>query len=265
MIVVEQSSVQSRLSEHCVAWSFEAGQQTPISKEQLRMQRLKLLGLALMAVFALGAFASAAASAEELPNFLPEGTEANPVTFKDHSKGGTLETKAGKKVTCTEDHSEGQATSKKLGSFDVLFLGCKSEGTPCLGLGDKVAESVLVLGTFHIRRLLTEAKHVYIVFLLEHVHFTCGFGLVLILVLGCVAALVLQVNKLVKEFEIHFEQEKGVQKPTEIADEKNEKNEKCILETKVGNEAYVQSGELTLATVLGFEQGGKAVEALIMA
>jgi hypothetical protein len=91
----------------------------------LRTQLLKLLGLALVAVFALGVFASATALAEELPNFLPEGTEANPVSFKDHGKGGTLETKAGEKSNVPKRLQVVKSPPKnykKLGSLEVNKL-----------------------------------------------------------------------------------------------------------------------------------------------
>jgi hypothetical protein len=226
------------------------------------MQRLKILALSLMAVFALGAMASATASAEELPNFLPLGTEANPVTFTDKSGAGTLETVGGKVVKCTSDTSTGEVTAPRLGKFDVLFLGCESSGIKCTGLKDTTTGSVLVKGTFHIRTLLTEKKHVYVIFLIEHVHFSC---LLLVLVLGCAAGLLLSPNVLSSTLTIHLKQTKGVQEPTEIASEgSGSTDEKCTLSTSIGGGAEEQSGELTEDTVENFEQGGKKVTALVM-
>jgi hypothetical protein len=225
------------------------------------MQRLKLLVAALMAVFALGAMVSATASAEELPNFLPLGTEANPVIGIGKSGAGTLETVGGKTVKCTSSTSTGEATGPKLGRFDILLLGCESSGIKCTGLKDTTAGSVLVKGTFHIRRLLTEVKHVYIAFLIEHVHFSC---LILILVLGCKAGLLLSPNVLSSTLILHLKQKAGVQEPTEIASESGSTDEKCTLSIKIGAGAEEQAGELAEGEAEKFEQGGKSVTALVM-
>jgi hypothetical protein len=226
------------------------------------MQRLKLLVAALMAVFALGAMVSATASAEELPNFLPLGTAANPVTFTDKSGKGTIETVGGKTISCTSDTSTGEVTGPRLGKFDVLFLGCESSGIKCTGLKDTTTGSVLLKGTFHIRTLLTEKKHVYIVLLLEHVHMSC---LVLVLLLGCMAGLLLSPNVLSSTLTIHFKQTKGVQDVTEVASEgSGSTDEKCTLSTKIGTGAEEQTGILTEEEGEKFEQGGKSVTALVM-
>lgn len=173
------------------------------------MQRLKILGLALIAAFALGAVVSAAASAEV--KVLPE----EAVTFKGlTAKTTTLEKLNGKNVTCGETHAEGEIEAKKpLGLFHIHFLKCKGLGLlPCTGLGDK-EEQILVLGTFHlvfdtlVAGNLTQAG-VGVLFLLEHVHFTCG-GLILVLVLGEVLCLIKPVNIKAKKSTIACEQNKG--------------------------------------------------------
>lgn len=238
------------------------------------MQRVKILGLAFMAVLALSAVVSASASAAK-PEFLPEGTEANPITFSNKGGAGTLETKGGSKVSCTSTESSGSITSLKLGKFDVLFLGCTTAGKKCTGLNDKTAGSILVLGTVHLwyglLKTTKEDLHIALVFLLEHVHFSCGFLAENIDVLGCVAALVKEANKLVKSLEVKFESalnakkevEKGINDITKVLNEKNEEIP-CTLKTKVEAGAEEQSSEITSEKAENFKQGGKAVEVLIM-
>ena len=242
------------------------------------MKRFRILGLALMAIFALSAVAATAALAEEptnQPSFLPEGTATNPVKFTDTSGKGKLEMVGGKAIECEKDTSTGEATSLKLGKFDVLFEKCTAkEGiitATCTGLNDKEGSgSILVLGTFHLRYLLPSSElKAAIILLIEHVHFTCeAFGVKkLFLVLGCAAGEITPTNMLTKTLEALLKQSKGINTITEVDKENSSTEmEKCILMTKEGSEVKeVQSGEETHEVITGFEQGGKAVEALIMA
>lgn len=232
------------------------------------MGRLKSLGVTVVTLFALGGITSASASAA-LPNFLPLGTEANPVTFTAKSGKGTLETVGKTKIECEKDTGSGSVTSEKLGKFTTKFEGCKEpkNGLTCTGLADKVAGNITTSGTFHVKRLLPEATHVYIAFLPEHTHFNCEAGIIkiLILVLGCAAGLLLSPNILTKQLVIHLKQKEGIQEPTEYSNDEVTKDEKCSLTTKVGAEAEQQSGELAEEEVENFEQNKVKVEALVMA
>jgi hypothetical protein len=165
------------------------------------MQRLKLLGLALIAVFTVSVFASAAALAA--PTVLTSAkkeseavkfsatNQVNTTTFSILEGLGVVE--------CKEISDEGEQTGKTLlGLFHIHWKGCKVKGfseSVCTGLGDE-AGLVLALGTFHIvlDKLGTgEALGLGILFLLEHVHFLCDkvlFGAnILVLVLGEVLCL----------------------------------------------------------------------------
>ena len=243
------------------------------------MKCSRLLGLAIMVIFALSVVASATASAEEptnQPSFLPEGTATNPVKFTATSGKGKLEMVGNTKAfECEKDTSTGEVTSLKLGKFDILFEKCTAkEGiitATCTGLNDKEGSgSILVLGTFHLRYLLPSSElRAAIILLIEHVHYTCeAFGVKkLLLVLGCVGGEITPTNMLTKTLEALFKQSKGINTITEVDKENSSTEmEKCILMTKEGSEVKeVQSGEETHEVITGFEQGGKAVEALIMA
>jgi hypothetical protein len=101
------------------------------------MKRMKLIGLMLLAVFALGAFAAATASAEE--GFLPTPKTATAL-------GGTsiLETASKANITCTSlDDSTITMENDKHGKATLQWLGCKAEGLfGANSLGDK-AEVIL--------------------------------------------------------------------------------------------------------------------------
>jgi hypothetical protein len=204
---------------------------------------------------------------------LPEGTSTNPLKFKDKSGPGKFEQKGGAApVECKKDVSLGQFTSKRLGTFDVLFEECLAKTilglVLCTGLGDKEkSSSILVLGEFHLRRLLNnEPKHIVVFFLINEVHFTCeGAVNVLIRVKGCAAGLVTPVGTLTKTAKVTLTQKEGINGITE-ADTDNETGmEKCILLSSEGTGEFKQAGEETTEELEGFEQGGKGVETLLMA
>lgn len=135
------------------------------------MQRLKILGVALMAVFALGAFVSATASAAVV--VLPEVE----TKWTGESAKGSLEVlKGAAPIVCQKDKSEGFFEAKKpLGLFHIDFEGCKASIVPCTGLGE-AKEVILTLGTAHLvfDKLGTgEALGVGVLFLVEPTHFEC--------------------------------------------------------------------------------------------
>jgi len=179
------------------------------------MQRLKVLGLALMAVFALSAIASATASA--LPEVLNEKKEQAAQKFTGTSGVTELVKLNGKKVECEASTAEGEIEKgKPLGLFHIHFTGCKGLlGAACTGEGDKEKE-ILVLGTFHIvyDKLASEGSlGAAILFLVPRFHFTCTVvGVkVLVLVQGEVLCLIKPINTFAKHFEIVCEggKEKG--------------------------------------------------------
>jgi hypothetical protein len=154
------------------------------------------------------------ASAEELPNILPEGTEKAPLSGT--SKSG-LSVFGNGVITIESEKSKGLFSSavKKLGTFDLLFekVHLSERATEeCKGL--QVGEekgSILVLGTFHIRHYnANPGKTLFtaIIFLLKEVHILCS-GPIEILVNGCMAGLLLPENKLAKVLTADLKVKKG--------------------------------------------------------
>ena len=232
------------------------------------MQRFRIIGLAILAIFAIGAVASATASAEEL-RLLPLGTATNPVKFNVSSGAGKLGS-AVAEVKCKKDTGTGETTSARLGKFRVTFEECKSTATgepACRGLSD-LPGNITAEGEFHLRRLLgteAEQKHIVVFFLLKEVHFSCS--IVLVKVTGCVAGLIKPINTLAKELEIGLELEAGKQKILEAdTDAELTGMEKCgPLQVAVNEAAPANGTEETIEKMSGFTQGGSAVEALVMA
>jgi hypothetical protein len=99
------------------------------------MKRMKLIGLSLLAIFALGAFAAATASAEE--GFLPTPSTGTALGGKS-----VLESTGKANITCASlDDSTITFENDKHGKATLHWLGCKGEGLFGVNsLGDKAEE-----------------------------------------------------------------------------------------------------------------------------
>jgi len=117
------------------------------------MKRMKLIGLMLLAVFALGAVAAATASAEA--GFLPTPKTATALGGKS-----VLETVGKGNITCTSlDDSTITMENDKHGTATLHWLGCKAEGLlPANSLGDK-SEEILAQVLFLVCLDPTTAKN----------------------------------------------------------------------------------------------------------
>lgn len=182
------------------------------------MQHFRILGMALMVVFALGAVVSATASAEVV--ILPLLTAEEKWTGV--SGLGTLEVLPGgifHQIVCTKDKTEGTFEAKKpLGLFHITLEGCKNSGSACTGLGD-ASGVILLLGTFHLvfDKLGAGVElGVGMLFLLESVHLTC-FSL--LTVTGQLLCLIKPNNTKVKHWEIVCKGAKGDPGETEYWNE----------------------------------------------
>jgi hypothetical protein len=235
------------------------------------MQRLKLLGLALVATFAFGAMASAAASAaEELPSMLPSnGTFSISATNPEFlNEPGTLNVKCEK----LKGNGAGEGGENGMdGKVTLEFENC--EGTisgvkaKCKGLADTVEGKITVKAKFNLRYLLpsTEKKvNVAILLTEEHVHFSCS--IVLVLVLGCVASDdISPLNTLTKTVTANFLVEKPAGKDIQVVKEIDNlaatAMEACSLKVMTGSNADEPGFQLTNSTLTGISPA----EMLIMA
>jgi|GEM_PF-6995868 len=156
------------------------------------MSRVKPLGLALVAAFALSAFAATSAFAGEVSILTAAGTESNEVRISGKAAStatfGILEGFA--TIKCGEGEGEGHQEGKTLlGVGHGQLTKCTtSAGGTCTGLNDSVAGTILVLGTTHIVIVSRSPLTLGILSLVEHLHFTCtkvsGFLTILVLVKG---------------------------------------------------------------------------------
>ena len=174
------------------------------------MRRLKITGLALLALFALGALAASMASGEEgvLPNANSTG------------EGGaaTLETTNNESIKCTKVAIlEGKFLTEKEkdqhGTANLHFTGCKAEGiVPFNTLGDE--KEVLLSKVLFLVCLVEPAKLVFGILIrsLETEHIEVPATKELILIKGAVIAELEGAGLKGKDFNYKLEGKAGVQK-----------------------------------------------------
>jgi len=116
------------------------------------MKVIRLAGLVLMAVLAVGLMAASAASAET--SYLFNSSDIGSIAL-GLSLAGTLKSSATEFVVCADDKSEAKiANVHLLGPFDITFSGCKSTSnggtTYCTAKSTNVStEGVILTLTVH--------------------------------------------------------------------------------------------------------------------
>jgi hypothetical protein len=128
------------------------------------MHRFKLLGLALISLFAFAAMTAVTASAAHmtLPEFV---TKAG---YKGTSGAGVLTSSGGEEIKCSAGtNSGGMESSRKLGTFSLTFTGCEAKvllsTEKCNTSGD-AAGTILTTGTWHLVLWLNRAQTIHIQF-----------------------------------------------------------------------------------------------------
>jgi hypothetical protein len=161
------------------------------------MNRLKILGVLVFALFALFAVASSVASAEMvLPEFTKEsaGRSTTP-------NGSTLNGAA--VISCKKAPASFGPTSKKLGTYTIDFEECSAEGEECHSLGDS-AGKILSGGSWHlVLETLSGTDTRLVWFLWQELHIECKFLSTLVVLRGNVLCEIKQ--KKAGEFEINCE------------------------------------------------------------
>lgn len=191
-----------------------------IKGAMLHMRLARITALAFLAFLAVNAVAlPGGASAALLPDFLPEPTAAEPITFTN--KGGKTELiKLGeelgseKVVKCEKSTSKDELTTPKLGKGEIKFERCSFLKGICESLDKTLKEGIVVKGKLHIQSGFEKEVEVpAFVFLPENTHFTCGASLFLILQssedLSCFAGKILEPNTLAKVVKVQFKEKVG--------------------------------------------------------
>ena len=198
------------------------------------MRRLKIIGVAALAVFALTAIASATAFA--LPTLNPN----TAVSFTGTSGIGKLEVLGSSLlVECKKNADEGSfAAGTVLGPFHIKFSECTAKlGTTnlgtCTGLGDTETGVILSLGEDHLVYDSLSPLGAALLFLVEPTHFECkSITTVLITVLGSVLCLITPIGTITKAPKVKCEGEKGDAKETTYWNDAGETKTTALLSSE---------------------------------
>jgi hypothetical protein len=116
-------------------------------------KRFRLLGLVVLAIFALGAVASATASAETLPEMIP--TPKAKDTFTSKVEGAShLEGSLGSEIVCSAAANTGEFTSAKKGEMTVTFTGCKDNKKVACNTQGAAKEKIILESGFQVVAVL---------------------------------------------------------------------------------------------------------------
>jgi hypothetical protein len=207
------------------------------------MHKLKVLGLAFIAVFALSAVASATASAAQ-PKVL---AEAFPVKYTATSNEALLEASSiAAPIKCLTSTSEGELTNEVIGTFHIHFEKCTLEGEECHGLGE-AAGVILALGKIEVVFLKLgtgTGLTVGVLFTTEEVHIECKFLSILLRVKGTLVGSITPTNTKTKSFIPVVEQSKGNNKIVKYFNAAGTEEGTSLL-TSVGTGAFALSGQET--------------------
>jgi hypothetical protein len=179
------------------------------------MKRIRIVGLCLMAAFALSVAAAGSASAELWPLWVPSTGHSFPIHYTGLLTATTRLGTANSLVECTSVHYLGLILNPHLADTHYLFLHCTTEVLKtvlkCTGTG-LASEQILLEVDEHLGLIDDPSTHLFnnigvLVLLPAGFHFTCGTGLLEteIKVSGSVIAQSLSpVNELRSEFEFLF-------------------------------------------------------------
>jgi hypothetical protein len=139
------------------------------------MRHLKVLGVALIAMFAFGLTATSAFATLPDLSVLLGGSFPIHMQFNDN---GTTVTKLN---DTSGNVTEGkgvlilllQSVLSSLGEFEALFLNVKNKTKPCEQEGEKNKEEILTKGTYHLVYPSLTPLTLGIAFLVEPVAFNC--------------------------------------------------------------------------------------------
>jgi hypothetical protein len=221
---------------------------------------MRIVGLALVAAFALSVAAtSATASPVFYTKVVVGGTASSPVKFTGTLGAAFLEGQVSKsKIECSGGTANGEVTSATLTKKNITtFTGCKAQGFPCNSAGDpegviktKVLEGELgdVKAGIPGIRLFDEGTGKGG----ELAAFSCAGGAIAVKVKGSVigqlsgaAGNTVSEGKFAASNKLTFAQSAGIQKWSKFLGEVGSEQ----LEAKVGEGGFEKSGQSVIAVL----------------
>ena len=198
------------------------------------MKRVRLLGLALVSVFALGAAVAGVASAAV--SVLPLPSAALTYSAMSVGKTHTVRTLSGKAITCTGSNGTSEFTSERSGHITMELEGCEEPSLKlkCADLSQASDNGkIKIEGEFNLRMGLSGQPLGLRAFLINpDVHFLCS--IVLFVLLGCSAGEIAPLNELTNEVLTLFHQSAGESEILSIDNDAETAMESCDLLSKQG-------------------------------
>ncbi len=193
------------------------------------MKRIRILGVALAAVFAFGAVAIA--SAAKMPEFKPATNEGKSTsTTATFTEEGEIFS-----ITCKENTGTSTIKTATTGTFTETFNKCKAAGIEtCTGEGEK-SGVIKVTGSFTLGLIKKEEAGAGIEFKPEPTKFECAGTK--IEVTGCAAGPVTPTETSTTKFTVSLKAKSGKQEPDEF------EGASCTLKSKKGSEAAKEGGQ----------------------
>jgi hypothetical protein len=216
----------------------------------ISMKRFRLLGLTLLAAFALTAALAASASAA-LPELLPVKAGGSTFSGVNTAANPTLETLKKETIVCKKGaKADGVQENDTTGTYHIHFEECESAGFKCSTAGDATG-IILNLGKYHyVDDHLSENVNelgVAILFLPEEATIECT-ALVKIKVKGSVLCLILEPLSSKVTHEFHCTQTSGMQSETTWWNDAGTAQTAVLLSSKNGA-AFEEAGEQALGSV----------------
>jgi hypothetical protein len=210
------------------------------------MKQFRILGVALLVLFALGAIIAVAASAEEgfLPNPLKEKNTASISGGKS-----TLGNAKGSIVCTTLDASPVEFTNDKHGTALLKWKGCTTAGISINSLGDE--KGVILAKVLHLVCLISSAKLEFGIAVEpdETIHLEAPAAGILAEVKGLVIGTLSSTKG--KEFKVGFTAKSvGEQAVKECTD--SEGTKKHSLSESLNHEGFITSSEEVIEGKLTF-------------
>jgi hypothetical protein len=225
------------------------------------MKRIRMVALALVAVFAMAAMASSAGAAQ--PEFYGKavvGGTVPHISFTGTLGAAFLEGKSGTKITCTAGTAVGEVTTSTVTeNNNTTFTGCESSGFPCENAGAGTITTVTLKG---VLGNVVAAKTPGIRLFPqtggrggELAAFSCASGAIAVKVKGSVIGSLSGASgktpaegKLAASNKLTFAEAKGIQKYVKFVAGEGEAGEEQ-LESSVGGAAFEKSGQSVIATL----------------
>ena len=216
------------------------------------MKRLRIIGLLLLALFALGAFAASTASAEE--GVLP----LNMKHFNILGGKAILENTEKTKITCLQLKGEGKFEKDSHGTGTLDFLECETSGFIVWSLGEKVPstikEALILVPILFLICLINSTTLLFGIFieLKAPIHIDNTTVGILTIVEGTVIGDILATAGVASElFLIHFTGKEGVQEFTQCKDQAEQVKKAALTSTNLEGKKLASS-ELTEKTLIQF-------------